>query len=236
MPKKQILGTVIIIIILSFICMYIYDNYKMDVKTTIVVNYASETGIVNYYQDSKDNKYYLYDLDDIIIDFNDRTLTLDRALSAKQIDFDFIYENLKKEYSINDDKVVFYKNEDFSLLECRNGDNTNYIFGPSTMNYKESLCSDKPYICSFEVSYNILDITQSKDNEFSYITLSNGEEVETIKISIDNIQDLASGNIYKFTFGSLNGNIDKSIKDIFNNNILIGFELTDAINNKSLCN
>ena len=84
MPKKQIIGSIIIIIILSFICMYIYDNYKIEAKTTLVVDSETdEKGIKEYYSDKNAN-YYLYNIGGVEIDFTDRDLELNRALEAKQ--------------------------------------------------------------------------------------------------------------------------------------------------------
>ena len=224
MPKKQILGMGIIIVILSLICMYIYDNFKIEVKTTIVVNYSEKDELLNYYQDRDNNHYYLLGLDNIIIDYTDRTLDLYRALDTKQIDMDFIFENVKKKYSLNDEKVNFYQNSDFSLLECIKDDNTkNYIFGKNVMDYREGLCSDEPYLCSFNKKYYVLDITDSKDNKFKYLTLrslSTGE-VDTIKLSGDYLENLYIGQYYIFEFASVNNSVDTTIKDTFNNNIVL---------------
>ena len=231
MPKKQILGMGIIIVILSFICMYIYDNFKVEVKTTIVVNYSDTDELVDYYQDRDNNKYYLLGLDNIIIDFTDRTLDLYRALDTKQITMDFVLENVKKKYSLNDEKINFYQSDDFSLLECINDDNTkNYIFGKNIMDYKEGLCNEEPYLCSFFKKYYVLDITDSKDNKFKYFTLKSVStgEVDTIKLTGDYLDDLYIGQYYIFEFASINKNVDGNIKEVFNNNFVLDVIIDDG--------
>ena len=234
MPKKQILGMGIIIVILSFICMYMYDNFKVEVNTTVEVNYSDKEELVEYYQDRDNNSYYLLGLDSIIIDYTDRKLDLDRALNTKQIDMEFIFENLKEKYSINNDKVKFYQNNDFSLLECTKDDGTkNYIFGKDVMNYKEGLCKNKPYLCSFTKKYYILDITDSNDLKFRYITLrstTNGE-VDTIKMNSNDLDNIFIGQYYNFEFASTNDTVDGSIKEIFNNNSIIDIELDEGTAN-----
>ena len=234
MPKKQILGVGIIIVILSFICMYIYDNFKVEVETKVVVNYSDNEELLEYYRDSDNNGYYLLGLNSIIIDYTDRKLDLDRALNTKQIDMDFIFENLKEKYSINSDKVKFYQNNDFSLLECIKDDGTkNYIFGKDVMNYKESLCKPEPYLCSFSKKYYILDITDSNDLKFRYLTLrstTNGE-VDTIKMKSSELDSIYIGQYYTFKFASLNNVVDGSIKEIFNNNSILYIDLDDGMSN-----
>ena len=230
MPKRQVLGMGIIIVILSFICMYIYDNFKVEVKTTVVVNYSEKDELVEYYQDRDNNSYYLLGLDSIIIDYTDRKLDLDRALNTKQIDMDFIFENLKEKYSINNDKVKFYQNNDFSLLECVKDDGTkNYVFGKDVMNYKEGLCKPEPYLCSFSKKYYIMDITDSNDLKNRYLTLkstTNGE-VDTVKMDSSDLDNIYIGQYYTFEFASLNNDVDGSIKEVFSNNSIINIELDE---------
>ena len=234
MPKKQILGMGIIIVILSFICMYIYNNFKVEVKTNIVVSYSDKDELVDYYKDRDNNNYYLLGLDNIIIDFTDRKLDLNRALNTKQIDMDFILENVKKKYSLDDNKVNFYQSDDFSLLECLKDDGTkNYIFGKDIMNYKEGLCSDSPYLCSFYKKYYILDITDSIDGKFRYLTLKDvsSGEVDTIKNDSKYLDDIFIGQYYIFEFASINNDIDTTIKDIFNNNSILNIKSYDGVEN-----
>ena len=235
MPKKQILGTIIIIIILSFICMYIYDNYKVEIETNIIAEASKGSGIKEYYKDSKKNTYYLYDLNNIIIDFHDRTLDLDRALESKQIDLDFIMGHVEKKYSLNNEKIIFYQDTDFSLLQCTKEDGKiNYIFGPLNMDYKEELCYEQPYICTFNKTYSILDISPSKKANIYYLTLSDSNEVETIQVENKYINELVVGNTYIFTFGSLNETIEDNIKDIFINNTLLSVQI-ETMQSDNIC-
>ena len=85
MPKKQIFGSIIVLVLLSLVCMYIYDNYKVVNKTKLIID-KKDNCIGNldlYYTDSNGNNYYLYCLDDITVDYGDRKLDLNKALNRK---------------------------------------------------------------------------------------------------------------------------------------------------------
>ena len=89
MPKKQIFGSIIILIVLSLICMFIYDEFKDEKnnhqKKLIVEKGGSKLSL--YYTD-KNHHYYVYGLRKIIVDYGDHDLELDKALEAKQITID----------------------------------------------------------------------------------------------------------------------------------------------------
>lgn len=232
MPKMQIFKGTIIIVILAFICMYIYDNYKVETKTTIVVRNSAtcSNNLKEYYKDSNNNKYYFYCIDDIIIDYTDRTLELKRALEAKQIDMEFVLSNLNKEYSVKDKKLTYYKNDDFSIIKCKTQSGKyNYIFGTKDMEYKEGVCEDTPYLCKFSKTYYVLDVNESKNKDNIYLTIKNdiNSEVETIKLDSKYVNDLTENSYYQFDFGSKKEKIDQDIKDIFTNNTLIKVSLVE---------
>ena len=237
MPKRQIIGSVIIIIILSFICMYIYDNYKIEAKTVLIPESVNNLGIREYYKD-KNNGYYLYNIDGMEVDFTDRDLELNKALEARQISIEEILELLTQKYSI--ENATLYQNEDISVLECKldNG-KYNYLFGGSSMEYKEGMCSDKPYLCKFDKIYYVVDISPSKVSDDMYITLRSDYDTETstIEVSKDISIKLLENNYYSFTFASSNKFIDGSIKEIFDNNMILDIkEVDSSVINSSFCN
>lgn len=232
MPKKQIVGSIIILIILSFICMYIYDNYHVVKQTKLIVESGNNNEtIVNYY-DTKKTNYYLYNIDNIIVDFSDRKLDLSKALELKQFSIEDILNFVEEKVNMNDGNVILYQNDDFSLLQCNlpNG-KTNYIFGSKSMVYKESFCEETPYFCTFTKTYHVLDISDKKDDdEYVYLTLKNDvtEEVATIEIEKEKIEDAIAGNYYSFKFASSNDQIDGDIKSIFDNNRILSLKLIEA--------
>jgi len=220
MPKKQIIGSIIIIIILSFICMYIYDNYKVESTTTLVVDSSTdEKGIKEYYSDKNAN-YYLYNIGGVEIDFTDRDLELDRALEAKQTTMEEVLGMLTKKVSMNN--VNLYQNDDLSILECKLDNNKyNYLFGGPSMEYKEGMCAKDPYICSFNKMYYVIYIGDNKTNDNMFLTIKDDSDTATIQVSKDIAKKLEENKYYTFTFGSTNEEIDDDIKNVFDNNIIL---------------
>ena len=145
---------------------------------------------------------------------------------------DFIFENVKKKYSLKNNRVNFYQNDDFSLLECVKDDGTkNYIFGKDEMNYKDGLCEDVPYLCSFSKKYYVLDITDSNDSKFTYLTLKSvdSSEVDTVKIMSSYLTDVTIGSYYIFDFSSTNDAVDTTIKKVFENNSILKIREYDEL-------
>ena len=225
MPKKQIIGSIIIIIILSFICMYIYDNYKIETKTTIKVVENNENKEIKDYYSDKIGNYYLYNIDSIEVDFTDRDLDLDRALEAKQITMEEVLNLLTKKFETKNAKL--YQKDNVSILQCEleNG-KYNYIFGGESMEYREGMCDKTPYLCTFDKTYYVIDISESKTNKDMYLTIRSDIDTETstIKVKENVAANLEAKKYYKFTFGSRKENVDSEIKDVFDNNIILKTE------------
>ena len=247
MPKKQIFGSIIVLILLCFICMYIYDNFKVINTTKLIVN-KKENCIGNldlYYTDSKGNNYYLYCLDSLIVDYGDRTLELNKALDRKQIGMDFVYEEVKKDGDVityKDGGSLKYSNSNFSLLSCETLDgNNDYYFGPSDMEYREGFCKEFPYTCSFTRTYLVLDISDSNDYEFIYLTLREfqEEEVVTVKVKRELASFIIEDNNYEFKFVSTGKSSNVDIKSLFESNTLLSINPTDKIGleqiNENVC-
>lgn len=247
MPKKQIFGSIIILVLLCFICMYIYDNFKVVNVTKLVIN-ENDDCIGNldlYYTDSDNNNYYLYCLDSLIVDYGDRTLELNKALERKQIDMDFIFEEVKKDGNVityKDGGSLKYSNNNFSILSCQTVDgNNDYYFGTSDMEYREGFCREVPYTCSFTRTYLVLDISDSNDEAYIYLTLREfqEEEVVTVKVKKELSSVIIEDNNYEFTFASTGKSSDVDIKSLFESNTLLSINATDKIGfdqmNENVC-
>ena len=234
MPKKQIIGSILLIIVLSFLCMYIYDNFRVEKETTLIVERGNNNNTIVSYLDTKKVDYYLYNIDNIVVDFPDRDLDLNRALELKQFNIEDVLKYLEMKVEMNDGKVKLYQNDDFSLLECKSDNKTNYIFGDKTMVYRESFCDDKPYLCSFTKTYYIVNI-DTKDSKTSYLTLKAlPEEVATIEVDSDLVKDLDINKYYKFSFSSTNNKVDGDIKSAFDNNTIK--DVTPLLEGESVVN
>ena len=226
MPKKQIFEGIVIIIILSFICMYIYDNYKVEKKISIIINESEKCAktLKKYYTDKYNNNYFLYCLDNIIIDYSDRTLEFDKALEAKQIKNDYLINNASKNNEKSTDKYNYYESDNYSIIECKMKDNNNYIIGNTSLNYSEGMCDENPYTYTFIKEYYVMDITTSKTNDI-YLTLKDEQlqEVSTIKLDSKYIATFKQGSYYNFKFASASDDVD-NIEKNFKENILLNIE------------
>ena len=224
MPKKRIIKTIIILILLCFVCKYIYDNYKVEHTVSLVVNENEEcdTSLEKYYT-KDDIEFYLYCLDEVTVDFTDRTLELNKALEARQIDIDSLKKMLSKKEVIKEDKAIFYKNDDITMLECINKDKVNYIIGKK-FEYIEGMCNSKPYLAKFEKEYYILDISKSKNKDSIYLTLRDDEIDEVVTLSIPDKYELEEDKLYIFTFGRYHDVTYNDIKTVFEDNILLSID------------
>jgi len=224
MPKKQMLGSILIIVVLCFVCKYIYDNYKVEPKTSLIIKEEAECkdSIKEYYTTDKIT-FYLDCIDDVVVDFTDRTLELNKAYEARQIDIDTIKKLLKKKYTLNDKKVNYYENESIGMIECVLDDKTNYIFGKD-IEYSEGLCNSRPYLTKFTKEYLVLDVSKSKTKDLTYVTLEDEELDEVTTISLDDKYLLKEDTTYKFIFGKYNNKTENDIKSIFTNNVFLDTE------------
>ena len=221
MPKKKLIKSTLIIIALSLICMYIYDNYKVEVTTSFIIKEkeSCKDNLKKYIKIGK-NTFYLYCLEDVVVDYTDRTLELNKALEAKQMDVDTIKELSEKKYSLNNEKINFYQNKNISMLECIHNDGNTYIIGKN-FEYTEGMCNSKPYLSKYEKDYYILDISPSKTENFMYVTLRDLETEKVDTITMDNTYELKEDCVYTFTFGKYNNKIITDIKNEFSENVLL---------------
>lgn len=245
MPKKQIFGSIIILIVLSLICMFIYDEFKDEKnnhqKKLIVEKGGSKLSL--YYTD-KNHHYYVYGLRKIMVDYGDHDLELDKALEAKQITIDEVIHLIGNDnkLSYGDGGSIKINNQDISLLQCHttNG-NRDYYFGPSNMVKKEGFCQEEAYICTFTKTYLVRDITESNDSKYIYLTLRafQDEEVFTVKVKKSLNSEIEEGKSYEFTFASIGNSKKEDIESIFTNHKLLSIIATDKEGleqvNESVC-
>lgn len=248
MSKKQMLGSVLILILLSFICMFIYDKFKneQENRETKLIVEKGDNKLTLYYTDTTGRNYYLYGLDKITVDYGDRSLELNKALEAKQFTMDEViqwigYSNKETYWDGGSTKI---NNQDISLLMCQTvGEESNrdYYFGTSDMKKREGFCEEEPYICSFTRTYLVLDISASNDDKYVYLTLKmfQDEEVVTVKIDKDLVNDVVEDKYYEFQFTSIGNSSENDIQSIFKNHKLVSIQATDKTGldqiNENIC-
>lgn len=234
MTKRQVVGTMFILIILSFVCMFIYNEFKdeqKERKTQLLIK-EGDSKITLYYTDTKGRNYYLYGLDKITVDYGDHDLELNKALEAKQFDMKSVIKLIGNDNQISykDGGSIKINNNDISLLQCHTTlGNQDYYFGPSNMEYKSGFCLDEPYICSFIKTYLVLDVSDSNDEKYAYLTLKmfQGEEVVTVKVRKNLIDEIIEDQFYEFQFTVSESKKGDNIQEIFDNHKLISITATD---------
>lgn len=82
---------------------------------------------------------------------------------------------------------------------------------------------------TFIKTYNILNVTESNDENYLYLTIKQfqEEEVETVKVEKRLANIVEKGNNYEFTFKYTDKTVKDNIKSIFTNTILISITKTD---------
>lgn len=79
------------------------------------------------------------------------------------------------------------------------------------------------------VTYQILNIAESNDEDYHYLTIRKyqAEEIETVKVKKKLAKDVKSDKSYEFTFQYKVGTVEENIKSIFQNAELISIVETD---------
>lgn len=216
--------------------MFIYNHFKVENQVQLVVSEKKncQGNLDLYYTDSSGNKYYLYCLDYIRVDYKDRILELNKALEAKQVTMDFVTSQLEKDNTSKE--FTMMRDSSLSLLQCHTEDgNQDYYLGPSDMKNREGFCKKEPYSCSFAKTYLVLDISDSNDLKYQYLTLREyqGEEVVTVKVNRELIEEIEEDNYYTFQFGSTGKSMEEDIQSIFDSHLLLAITKSEEDRLKS---
>ncbi len=81
--------------------------------------------------------------------------------------------------------------------------------------------------CNFIRTYKIIDIINNNDQTFLTITSPLDDDVITVKIKKELIEDITINNYYEFTFSTYQSYIDTDIDEIFNDADVIKITKTD---------
>ena len=132
------------------------------------------------------------------------------------------YIKYNKNGTIKDQKVGSYK-----IIQCNTlSGNKDVYIGDLNMEYKNSFCLNQ----NFVRTYKVLNIEDSNDEEYVYLTLRSfqEEEVETVKIEKKFVSTVEEDKSYEFKFRYENDEeLKDNIKSIFENSKLVKVYLTD---------
>lgn len=198
--------------------------------------------IVN--EDLEDEFYtFYYGLNKATININGEKYDLIDAIYNKVISLDDIYKRIHLVDSYDDGGTSIYsdgyikynkngtikeqKVGSYKIIQCNTlSGNKDVYIGDLNMEYKNSFCLNQ----NFVRTYKVLNIEDSNDEEYVYLTLRSfqEEEVETVKIEKKFVSTVEEDKSYEFKFRYENDEeLKDNIKSIFENSKLVKVYLTD---------
>ncbi len=231
MKKRNVLGFICIgIIVLIIIGSIFYSkNGKNNQESNAVIFQASKiNGCSNtkIYAEMTDYQIISYCLDNIKI--NDG--------SSKDIVNYLSNNNILKVVDswnkkvLNNNNGTLYYNSDYKIVKCNLDNNKNLYVGTNEM-AAEDLCVKENEKTAFKRTYQVLNITDSDNEEYWFLTLKEYQvdEVVTVKVKKEINPNLKEKKSYVFEF-EFNGTcITDELKWILENTDIVGIKSTDKI-------
>ena len=179
---------------------------------------------------------YYYGLSKVTVTLGSERYEAGEAIANGVLDPKYIYDQIKTDNVYKDGGSIMYKDSDkanYKILQCNTiAGNKDIYIGDSRLEYKNKFCKSKNFIRT----YQILNIADSNDEEYIYLTIRGyqAEEVETVKV-----EKILSGNIevnsfYEFTFNYTDKEVDDNIKSIFSNTKLVKIRKTSKGGNDQI--
>ncbi len=152
-----------------------------------------------YYTDSLGRNYYLNCLDDVIVNFDNKSVSLKDAFTNKDITIEKIINNLTYDVGYYDGGTSIYKdggstkysNNGFSVLKCHTlgelageGGNRDIYIGPLLMSYEENFCD-----YDIKPTYNLDGHSNLFGTRISYSNKTNQLLIATI-IPLQTVDDI----------------------------------------------
>lgn len=218
-------------------------TYGTKYSCPILVNYAytlevepkkSCSGDVNPYGYTEQKQYFTDCIEHIIVDDGSNKTELKDALEQGTVTIDEILNTLSKDHNgIYKDEGKGFVNASLSVHVCENNNKTLYYFTSEGVNYDENYCTNTVYksTCSFIRTYFVLNIANSNDEKYLYLTLRQFqmEPVVTVKVLRSLNPNIEVNKSYEFTFETTyHGDLDE-IDDIFEHSTLTSITETNKV-------
>lgn len=231
MKKRNVLGFICIgIIVLIIIGSIFYSkNGKNNQESNAVIFQASKINGCNntkIYAEMTDYQIISYCLDNIKI--NDG--------SSKDIVNYLSNNNILKVVDswnkkvLNNNNGTLYYNSDYKIVKCNLDNNKNLYVGTNEM-AAEDLCVKENEKTAFKRTYQVLNITDSDNEEYWFLTLKEYQvdEVVTVKVKKEINPNLKEKKSYVFEFEFNGACITDELKWILENTDIVGIKSTDKI-------
>ncbi len=211
-------------------------DYIRIIETSVTKN-CDEKEVLYYALSDKD--IYTYCLDSVKIKENNKPVELKDYIVdnpdiideiSNAITVDTIYKDGGTTL-YRDNGVTEYTNNGIAIIKCNTIDGNRDIYiGPKNMEYKNNFCkSDIKKNNTFIKTYHVLNVAESNDENYQYLTLRQFQvdEVVTVKVSKTITLNIEENKIYEFNFNRVGKKIEDNIKSIFENGVLLSVEETD---------
>ncbi len=231
MKKRNVLGFICIGIIVFIIIGSIFysKNGKNNQESNAVIFQASKINGCNntkVYAEMTDYQIISYCLDNIkISDGSSKDIV--NYLSNNNILK--VVDSWNKKVLNNNNGTLYY-NGDYKIVKCNLDNNKNLYVGTNEM-AAEDLCVKESEKTAFKRTYQVLNITDSDNEEYWFLTLKEYQvdEVVTAKVKKEINPNLKEKKSYVFEF-EFNGTcIIDELKWILENTDIIGIKSTDKI-------
>lgn len=223
MKKSTEIFIVGIIILVMSICSLIVFEIN-DHKTRIETKTSGEECEVKLYYEDNKQKVYSYCLDSIKFKGKELNKLLSDGMKIEEL-----IDTLEKDGDYWDGGSKMYRGKNISVLKCDTIDGNRDIYiGNSEMKYENSFCKNKKK--SFTRTYRVLNVAESNDYKYLYVTLRQfqGEEVETVKVLRDDFGNVEVGKDYEIVFRN-KGIRKDTIEEIFTNSEVISVVVTTKL-------
>lgn len=231
MKKRNVLGFICIgIIVLIIIGSIFYSkNDKNNQESNAVIFQASKINNcknTKVYAEMTDYQIISYCLDNIKIN-DGSSKDIVNYLSNNNILK--VVDNWNKKVLNNNNGTLYY-NSDYKIIKCNLDNNKNLYVGMDDMTV-DDLCVKNSEKTAFKRTYQILNITDSDNEEYWFLTLKEYQvdEVVTVKVKKEINPNLKEKKSYIFEF-EFNGNcITDELKWILENTDIVSIKPTDKI-------
>lgn len=231
MKKRNVLGFICIgIIVLIIIGSIFYSkNDKNNQESNAVIFQASKIN------NCKNTKVYAEMADYQIISYCLDNIKISDGSSKDIVDYLSNNNILKVVDSwnkkvLNNNNGTLYYNGDYKIVKCNLDNNKNLYVGTDDMTV-DDLCVKNSEKTAFKRTYQILNITDSDNEEYWFLTLKEYQvdEVITVKVKKEINPNLKEKKSYIFEF-EFNGNcITDELKWILGNTYIVSIKPTDKI-------
>ena len=236
MKKRNVLGFICIgIIVLIIIGSIFYSkNDKNNQESNAVIFQASKIN------DCKNTKIYAEMTDYQIISYCLDNIKINDGSSKDIVNYLSNNNILKVVDSwnkkvLNNNNGTLYYNSDYKIVKCNLDNNKNLYVGTNEMAASD-LCVKESEKTAFKRTYQVLNITDSDNEEYWFLTLKEYQvdEVVTFKVKKEINPNLKEKKSYIFEFEFNGICITDELKWILENTDIVSIKSTDKIGMDSI--